>query len=431
MPARRLSALAFACAALAACPSSSLASPRAFPADAGVQVRSGRPLASFPAGRRLAVRRGRRAFLRFEVTVPAGQVVSGAVLRLYPLSRGGRQGIVVRAASPRGAISRRRAPRLGPIVARAHHYRRGRWLRLDVSRLVQGPGPVGVALSSRADRLFAGAADRAHAPRLVVRTRPPATPQSVHPGVPGLPALPPATPPDPQRMPTGDLPGWHQVFADDFNTPVPLGSFPAAVSNRWGAYANTSHDTSGHGRYYPEKVLSVSDGKLNMFLHTENGEHLVAAPYPKVTSSPGYGQLYGRYAIRFRADALHGYKTAWLLWPDSQNWPHDGEIDFPEADLDNPIMGYVHHQGASASNDQDWFSTGARYPDWHTAIIEWTPGKVVFTLDGKVIGQTTNRVPSTPMHWVLQTETALDTAAPDNATQGYVQIDWVAVWARA
>ena len=63
-------------------------------------------------------------------------------------------------------------------------------------------------------------------------------------------------------MPVGDLPGWKQVFTDDFNAPVPLGSFPAAVSARWGAYSNTSHDTTGNGRYYSEKVLSVSDGKL-------------------------------------------------------------------------------------------------------------------------------------------------------------------------
>jgi beta-glucanase (GH16 family) len=177
--------------------------------------------------------------------------------------------------------------------------------------------------------------------------------------------------------------------------------------------------------------VSISGGVLNMFIHTEGGEHLVAAPIPKVTASSKYGQLYGRYAVRFRADALPGYKTAWLLWPDSERWPGDGEIDFPEANLDETIKGYVHHAGATSGSDQDAFATSARYPDWHTAVIEWTPGKVVFTLDGQVIGQTTNRIPSTPMHWVLQTETALSGPAPSNSTQGNVQIDWVAVWARA
>jgi len=42
------------------------------------------------------------------------------------------------------------------------------------------------------------------------------------------------------------------------------------------------------------------------------------------------GLLYGRYAIHFKADPVPGYKTSWLLWPDSEKWPQDGEIDFPE-----------------------------------------------------------------------------------------------------
>ena len=432
MPSRLLRALAFACAALAACASSCLAAPRVFRAKAAAQVHSHEPQAAFPAGRRLSVRRAKRAYLRFDVTVPAGQVVTSALLRLYPLSRGGERGIAVRGASPAdwkpGTITRRRAPQLGPTVARARRYPRGHWLRLNVTRLVQGPGPVSVALVSRAlaNHVFAGSADRARAPRLFVTTTPPATPQSSRPGA----AVPPVAPADPQPLPVGDLPGWRQVFTDDFDTPVPLGSFPAAVSDRWGAYDNTSHDTTGRGRYYPEKVLSVSDGKLNMFLHTENGEHLVAAPYPKVTPTAPYGQLYGRYAVRFRADPLKGYKTAWLLWPDSGNWPFDGEIDFPEQDLDQTMMGFVHHQGATAVDDHDWFQTNTPYGAWHTAVIEWSPGKVVFSLDGREIGETTNRIPDTPMHWVLQTETGL-TSAPDDTTQGYIQIDWVAVWARA
>jgi beta-glucanase (GH16 family) len=232
-------------------------------------------------------------------------------------------------------------------------------------------------------------------------------------------------------MPVGDLAGWKQIFTDDFTKPVPLGSFPAAVSSKWSAYPSGSRDSSGRGRYSPDKVLSVSGGMLNMFIHSEGGTHLVAAALPELTAKATYGQLYGRYAVRFRADALTGYKTAWLLWPDSGRWPRDGEIDFPEGNLDDVIKSYVHHQGASSSSDQDVFTTSARYSGWHTAITEWTPGKVVFLLDDQIVGQTTTRVPNTPMHWVLQTETALEGAAPTASTQGNVQIDWVAAWARA
>ncbi len=236
--------------------------------------------------------------------------------------------------------------------------------------------------------------------------------------------------PSGEPMPVGDLPGWRQIFADDFTTNVPLGQFPAAVSDRWGAYQDGWKDTTGHGTYMPSKVLSVSGGLLNFTIHTEGGVHMVSAPYPRINgpSSKGFGQLYGRYAVRFRADPLRLYKTAWLLWPDSEKWPGDGEIDFPEGDLDGQISAFMHRKGATSGSDQDEYRTDATYPTWHTAVIEWRPSSLTFILDGRVIGHSTNRVPDTPMHWVLQTETALTDESPDDTTAGNVQVDWVAVY---
>lgn len=235
--------------------------------------------------------------------------------------------------------------------------------------------------------------------------------------------------PSGQPMPVGNLPNFQQVFTDDFTTDVPLGSFPAAVSSRWTAYPSPWPDTSRHGVYSPLKVLSQKNGVLNMYIHTENGVHLVAAPVPKIPGGPsGGGLLYGRYAVRFRADPLRGYKTAWLLWPDSETWPRDGEIDFPEGNLDRTIEAYMHRQGATTGGDQDAFSTSTTYSAWHTAVTEWTPTAVRFILDGVTIGTSTSRIPNTPMHWVLQTETALDGTVPADSVAGNVEIDWVAVW---
>ena len=228
-----------------------------------------------------------------------------------------------------------------------------------------------------------------------------------------------------EGVPLGDLPGWRQIFADDFVTNVPVGRFPAAVSAQWGGYDGT-RDTSRNGLYAPTRVVSIHDGLMDMHLHTEGGEPLVAAPMPKIP----WGRLYGRYAVRFRADPLPGYKVAWLLWPDSENWPADGEIDFPETDLTGPMYAYMHRTGATDPSDQDWFATGATMTSWHTAVIEWTPGMVRFLLDGQVIGTSTSRVPSTAMHWVLQVETSLSTV-PSAATDGHVLLDWVAVWVPA
>jgi len=230
-------------------------------------------------------------------------------------------------------------------------------------------------------------------------------------------------------MPVGNLPGWTQVFADNFTEHVPVGSFPAAVSAKWTAYPNGWHDTSGNGTYEPSKVVSIRNGVMNLYLHTQNGIHMVSAPEPIIHGAPGRegGLLYGRYVVRFKADPVPGYKTAWLLWPDSGNW-RDGEIDFPEGGLTGTISAFMHHKGNP--NAQDAYPTSATYGTWHTAVIQWTPRAVTFVLDGRVIGTSTNsaNIPSTPMHWVLQTETQLSGGPPANSAAGNVQIDWVTVY---
>ena len=223
-------------------------------------------------------------------------------------------------------------------------------------------------------------------------------------------------------MPTGDLQGWHQVFADDFNSDSSLGSFLSVYGSSWSAYPSTWHDTSGNGRYDSTQTLSVSGSMLDIYLHTVNGIHYVAAPTPRLPA-----MTYGRYAVRFQADAVPGYKTAWLLWPNDNLWPLHGEIDFPEGDLDAGISAFAHW--ASASGGQDAFPSTATFAAWHTAVVEWTPGRIVFYLDGAVIGTSTNHVPSDPMHWVLQTETQLSGGAPADSAAGHARIDWVTAYA--
>jgi hypothetical protein len=239
--------------------------------------------------------------------------------------------------------------------------------------------------------------------------------------------------PSGEAMPVGDLPGWHQIYTDDFvGTSVAIGAFPDAVSTKWTAYPDGWKDTSKNGTYYPSKVVSIHDGVMDLYIHTENGVHLVAVPEPKLPgSSSSNGMKYGRYAVRFKSDALANYKTAWLLWPDSEVWPRDGEIDYPEGDLNGTMSAFMHRQNGTSGGDQDYYGSSARYTSWHTAIIEWSADRCNFILDGNSIGTSTNRIPNTSMHWVLQTETGLGGTAPADTTAGHVLIDWVAVWAPA
>ena len=233
-----------------------------------------------------------------------------------------------------------------------------------------------------------------------------------------------AVDPSGQAMPVGNIPGWTQIWADNFPYNVSRGNFPAGTNGKWSAYPDGWHDTSGNGTYSCTKVCSVHGGMLDMWIHSENGTHYVAVPYPKVPR----GITYGRYAVRFKADPLPHYKTAWLLWPDSETWPRDGEIDFPEGGLDATICAYMHRQGARSGSDQDEYCTGTGYQGWHTAVTEWTRSSLRFYLDGRLIGNSTRRIPKRPMHWVLQTETSLDGRSPSNRTRGHVYVDWAAVY---
>ncbi|MBA3330115.1 MAG: glycoside hydrolase family 16 protein [Actinobacteria bacterium] len=244
---------------------------------------------------------------------------------------------------------------------------------------------------------------------------------------------PPPAAPSGEPMPVGNLPGWRQIFTDDFTRTVPLGSFPGAVSSTWGAYPYPWRDSPRNGRYHPGKTVSWHDGMADIWLRTENGEHLVAALAPKINGPNGSaGQLYGRYAIRFQAESFPGYKAAWLLWPTSEIWPRDGEIDFPEGSFDGLIDAFMHRRGATSGGDQDVHPAGVPFASaWHTAVIEWSPGRVKFFLDGRLVGSSASRVPNRPMRWVIQNETENTSTPPPDWSQGHVFIDWVAVYARA
>jgi hypothetical protein len=213
------------------------------------------------------------------------------------------------------------------------------------------------------------------------------------------------------------------TMSEDFTKNAALGSFTSVYGKAWGGYTNVK-DTSKHGLYAPDQVLSVSNSTLDWYLHTVNGQPLVAAPQPT-----GYtGQTYGAYSVRYRTDAVKGYKTAFLLWPTSNQW-NDGEIDWPDGNLGGAINPASKLVGAAnnafdkpAGNHPPVEGTG-----WHTATFTWTPGVVKFYLDGTFVGQTSNSggVPTKAMRWVLQVETSLDGSTPAASAAGHVQVDWV------
>lgn len=248
--------------------------------------------------------------------------------------------------------------------------------------------------------------------------------------------------------PTAELPdapsGWRRIFYDDFSS----GALDPA---KWSAYPSGWRDTSKHGIYDPS-IISVRDGRLDMHVHTRDGIPRVAAPYPLLPAPAVRYERFGRVftalpamrvTVRMRSDRLPGYKVAWLTWPKSDDdalaanqpstWPRDGENDYPEGDLDgvHTAKMFMHRQGATVSNDQDYWDSGAVLADgqWHTFTSEWIAGKSYRCFaDGRASQIVTSRVPNTPMRYVLQTETELlPSPIPDPSVSGHVQVEAIAV----
>ncbi|UQX87866.1 glycoside hydrolase family 16 protein [Jatrophihabitans telluris] len=238
-----------------------------------------------------------------------------------------------------------------------------------------------------------------------------------------------------QAMPVGDLPGWHQVLADNFGTNVGRGSFATSpYTKRYYGYSGFP-DTSRNGSYDPSRVMSVNNGVMDWYLHSENGQPYVESIVPK-SPATNWGQVYGRFSVRFRSDQVPGYKLAFMLWPDSNKWS-EGEVDFPEVGgLTTHDYIYANRYAAGRTNlagDTAGFRTriAAAGTGWHTATIEWSPNNLTYYLDGAKLGTSTTKIPSTSMHWVLQAETALHAPKPAANASGHLQVDWLTMYTRS
>lgn len=255
-------------------------------------------------------------------------------------------------------------------------------------------------------------------------------------------------------MPTGavDTAYGHYtlVHATNFDGTVAEGGFSATAggtglapwptttngdNNYLFTYPSTFNDTSGNGQYNANKTMSLSGSVLKVRMHTESSQVYVGAPVLTPTvGDPWTGQTYGRYSVAMRHQHIsgtwdHRYKIAFLLWPDSDLWPDDGEIDYPEAGLEpNSYAGaFAHYASSGGGQDSFLVPSSTLIDEWHVYTIEWSPGRIEFFVDGSSIGASTTLVTSKSMHWVLQCETHTS-AAPDASSVDTIEIDWAALW---
>jgi hypothetical protein len=103
-----------------------------------------------------------------------------------------------------------------------------------------------------------------------------------------------------------------------WGTPVRADEFDAGTG-QWSIYDGPGH--GGNGRRSP-RAVAVRDGVLTI---TGDSSGTTAG------MSWGHGRRYGRWEARVRAPAADpAYHAVLLLWPDAENGPEGGEIDFME-----------------------------------------------------------------------------------------------------
>jgi hypothetical protein len=176
----------------------------------------------------------------------------------------------------------------------------------------------------------------------------------------------------------------------------------------------------GKGRRTPDAV-SVRDGIL-----TITGD-------PKGSTAGmewGGGQRYGRWEGRVRAPASDPtYNALLLLWPDAENFPVGGEIDFMEMmDHTRQKTNVFLHYGKS--NKQVSGSVIADATQWHNWAVEWTPTHVATFLDGKEWWRTERAeiLPPGPMHLCIQLDW-FPKSSRNRVQTSTMQVDWVKQYA--
>ena len=125
-----------------------------------------------------------------------------------------------------------------------------------------------------------------------------------------IPAPPSASPDDKARtaLPTDPGPQWKRVTTEDFDT---------FHREAYGTYDSIGAFGNGLRR---SSAISVSNSVLN----------ITARGNVSGGMSHKLDQTYGRWEFRARTDKGRGFGSAILLWPESERFPEDGEIDIME-----------------------------------------------------------------------------------------------------
>jgi hypothetical protein len=178
---------------------------------------------------------------------------------------------------------------------------------------------------------------------------------------------------------TGTAPaGWQLLMSDDF-------SGTTLDTTKWFVYGPHWPGNGGNG-IRDGSAVSVGGGVLTITAQMVDGTLVSGAVGSRLNLT--YGLI--EFRVRTDPDPSQATSGVVLMWPQSNNWPIDGEDDIYETGT-NPTRSYfssfVHY---GSTNQQYWIGQAADATQWHTMAMEWLPDSISFYRDGTLEGTITN-----------------------------------------
>lgn len=212
-------------------------------------------------------------------------------------------------------------------------------------------------------------------------------------------------------------PGWDIVFEDDFN-----GS--AVNQTNWVMYDGPGH--AGNGLRKPS-AFSVANGMLTVTAQKVNGTVVSGGMAHR------YNFKYGRIeaAVRTDDDPSKTMSGVLLTWPQSGQWPQDGEIDFYETGTNRRenFDSWVHwgQEPNHPKVKKKHYEFDAK--EWHIVAMDWDASYIKVYVDDQLqwTVRNTAAVPQVLHHLCIQ----LDAFGSNLTAPTKMQVDWVRVYKKS
>ncbi|SFO00951.1 Glycosyl hydrolases family 16 [Pseudonocardia ammonioxydans] len=206
---------------------------------------------------------------------------------------------------------------------------------------------------------------------------------------------------DPTAPPADEQPDPSARPADQ-SRPKP-GAPTAAERYGWGTPLPASDEFDYDGPPDPQKWKHAGEcwpghdgnGGRCASRSTVDGEKLVQTGLADGDSAwigSTFNQQYGRWEARVRSEGTgpdngRQYHPLLIIWPQSDQWPEDGEYDFlengaPGEQCAEAFIHYPHGRGAIQQEFVRESDCGAPLSEWHNVAIEWTPDHITGFIDG-------------------------------------------------